>query len=201
MLKPPSLLTQGFNKNKKARENLFNHMCSFGVRAEWRNGRRSVSSYLDVDISYYQERLVKPTPLECIAGYIMEDTIGDRSLKRLPHKSMNLIDGSISSYCSIIKYTKRIFMIKQENELASVLCGIDSGRIGEKEDRKKRAMEAEHQRKKKPEHKQMRDDDEGLIGLDTCEVLVRSVLEFGMDHVNNFKVKDLRVLLCYHFGS
>ena len=47
----------------------------------------------------------------------------------------------------------------------------------------------------------VRDDDEGLIGLDTCEVLVRSVLEFGMDHVNNFKVKDLRVLLCYHFGS
>ena len=22
-----------------------------------------------------------------------------------------------------------------------------------------------------------------------------------MDHINNLKVKDLRVLLCYHFGS
>ena len=47
----------------------------------------------------------------------------------------------------------------------------------------------------------MRDDDERLKGLETCEVLVRSVLAFGMDHINNLKVKDLRVLLCYHFGS
>ena len=28
-----------------------------------------------------------------------------------------------------------------------------------------------------------------------------SVLVFGMDHVNNLKLKDLRVLLRYHFGS
>ena len=47
----------------------------------------------------------------------------------------------------------------------------------------------------------MRDDDEGLKGIDTCEVLVHSVLVFGMDHINNLKVKDLRFLLCYHFGS
>ena len=31
--------------------------------------------------------------------------------------------------------------------------------------------------------------------------MVRSVLEFGMDHINNLKVKNLRVILCYHFGS
>ena len=31
--------------------------------------------------------------------------------------------------------------------------------------------------------------------------MVRSVLTFGMDHINNLKVKELRVLLCYHFGS
>ena len=45
----------------------------------------------------------------------------------------------------------------------------------------------------------MRHVDESLKGLDTCEVLVSSALEFGMDHINNLKVKDLRVLLCYHF--
>ena len=31
--------------------------------------------------------------------------------------------------------------------------------------------------------------------------MVSLVLLFGMDHINNLKVKDLRVLLCYHFGS
>ena len=47
----------------------------------------------------------------------------------------------------------------------------------------------------------MINNDKMLKGIDTCEVLVRSVLEFGMDYINNLKVKDLRVLLCYQFGS
>ena len=62
-------------------------------------------------------------------------------------------------------------------------------------------MEAEDQSNKKSEQKQTRDDDERLKGLETCEVLVHSVLAFGMDHINKLNVKDLRVLLCYHFGS
>ena len=83
LLKPTSLITQGFNKNKKAQEKLFKHMCNFGARSEWRNERRAVSYYLDVEISNYEYRLVNPTPLDCIVGYIMEDAIGDRALKRL----------------------------------------------------------------------------------------------------------------------
>ena len=47
----------------------------------------------------------------------------------------------------------------------------------------------------------MRYDDKRLKGLETCEVWFCSVLAFGMDHINNLKVKDLRVLLCYQFGS
>ena len=201
MLKPPSLLTQVFNKNKKAKENIFNNMCNFGVQAEWRNGRISVSSYLDVEIRNDQYRLVNPTPLECIAGYTVGYAIDDRALKRLSQQSLNIIDGSTSSYCSIINSPERLHMIKKVNELASVQCNIESDRLGAKEERKKRDTEAEDQRKKKSEKKQMRDDNERLKGLETYEFLVRSVLEFGMDHINNLKVKDLRVLLCYHFGS
>ena len=92
-------------------------------------------------------------------------------------------------------------MIKQSDELMSVLCDIEAGRLGAKEDRNKRAMEAEYQRNKKPEKKQMRDDVKRSKRLETCEVLVRSVLEFGMDYINNLKMKDIRVLLRYHFGS
>ena len=98
MLKPPSLITQVFNKNKKAQKKLFNHMCNFGAQAEWRNGKRAFSSYLDVEISNYQYHLVNPTPLDCITGYIIEDAIGDRDLKRLPQRRLNIIDVSISSY-------------------------------------------------------------------------------------------------------
>ena len=50
-------------------------------------------------------------------------------------------------------------------------------------------MEAEYQRKKKSEKKQMREDGDRLKGIVTCEVLAHSVLEFDMDHINNLKVK------------
>ena len=39
------------------------------------------------------------------------------------------------------------------------------------------------------------------MGIHTCEVLVSSVLEFRIDHINNLKVKEYRVLICYHFRS
>ena len=85
--------------------------------------------------------------------------------------------------------------------MAYVLCNIYSDHLGAKEDRKKRETEEDYQRKKKSEQKQMRDDDERLKGIETCEVLVRSDLAFGMDHINNLEVKDLRVIICYHSGS
>ena len=47
----------------------------------------------------------------------------------------------------------------------------------------------------------MKEDDKSLKGLETCEFLVRSFLAFGVDHINNLKVKELMVLLCCHFGS
>ena len=92
-------------------------------------------------------------------------------------------------------------MIKQENELASVLCDIEYDRLGEGEDIKKREMEEEDQRKKKYEQKEMRDNYKRLKVLETYEVLVCSVLVFSMDHINNLKVKDLRVIIRYHSGS
>ena len=72
-------------------------MCNFGAQVEWRNGIIDVSYHLDVEISNNQYRLVNPSPLDCIAGYIMEDAIGDRDLKRPPQRRLNIIDVSISS--------------------------------------------------------------------------------------------------------
>ena len=37
-------------------------------------------------------------------------------------------------------------------------------------------------------------------GIEICEALVCSVLTFGMNHINNLKVKELRVIICCHFG-
>ena len=131
----------------------------------------------------------------------MGDYVGGRALKRLHQRRLNFIDGSIPSYCSILNSPEQLDLIKQANKLASVTGDIESDHLGEKEDRKKIATEEEDQRNKKAEQKQMREDEERLKGLETCEDLVHPVLAFGMDHINNIKLKELRVLLCYHFGS
>ena len=117
MFKHPSLLSKIFNKNNKSQENIFKHMCNFGERAEWRNGRIMVSYYLNVNTSNDKYRLVNPTPLECITGYIMEDVISDIALNSMTKQIINIIDGYISSYCSFLNSPEWLHMIKQENEL------------------------------------------------------------------------------------
>ena len=95
MLKPSHLLAYGFGNNRTSQEKLFRHMGNFWSRSEWREGRRVISSYLDVDTTKYHFHLLNPTPLDCIAGYIMDDAFSERALKRLSHGRLNFIDGSI----------------------------------------------------------------------------------------------------------
>ena len=102
MLKTYQLITQGFENNRTSQEKLFKKMCNFGSQEEWRKGGIVISSYLDVETTNDQFRLLNPTPLDCIAGFKMEDAVGERDFKRLPQISLNFIDVSISSYCSIL---------------------------------------------------------------------------------------------------
>ena len=60
----------------------------------------------------------------------MEDDIGDKNLMRMRQRSRNIIDSSISSHFSIINSSKRLHMINQSNELASVICDVESDRLG-----------------------------------------------------------------------
>ena len=70
------------------------------------------------------------------------DAIGDGDLNRLPWIRLNITDGSISSYCSIINDPEQLHMIKQSKEFSYVICDIESGRVGSKEYRKKIHMKA-----------------------------------------------------------
>ena len=60
--------------------------------------------------------------------------------------------------------------------------------------------EVEENSRQKSEEKQVRENEDKLRGLENCEALVRSLLKFGMDHINTLKVKELRVILRYQFG-
>ena len=55
----------------------------------------SFSYYLNIETGKDQYHLISPNPLDCIAGYMMEDAVVDRDLKRMPQRRLNLIDGFI----------------------------------------------------------------------------------------------------------
>ena len=86
----------------------------------------------------------------------MEDVVCDRALKRLTQIRLNFIDVYISSYCSIINLPERLEHIRQANKLASVLCDLESDHTRKNEDKKKRAIEAEENIRRKYEEKQVR---------------------------------------------
>ena len=67
----------------------------------------------------------------------------------MPHRRLNFIDVSISSYCDILNSPKRLEQTRQENKLASVLCDFESDCTREKGDKNKRATEAEENRRRK----------------------------------------------------
>ena len=79
----------------------------------------------------HQYSLPNPTPLDCITGYITEDAVGERALKRPHQRRLNFMDGYISSYCFIINTPERLELIGQANKSASVLCNLDSDRTRE----------------------------------------------------------------------
>ena len=140
-------------------------------------------------------------PLDFIVVYIMEDATGNRYLKRLPQIRLNFIDGYISSYCSVINSPKRLEEVKQSNKMASIMCDLESDCMREREEENKRGMEADENRSRKSEEKQVRGKKDRLRVLDRCEYLVCSVLTFGMNNINYLKLKELRVILRYYFGS
>ena len=83
LLKPPSFPTQLFKENNKSHLNIFKHMCHFAEWSKCRIRRISVSSYIDVDIRKYQEHLLNPNTFDCITGYNIEYSVGDRALNNL----------------------------------------------------------------------------------------------------------------------
>ena len=74
-------------------------MCNVGSRAAWKGGVRRVSDALDVAVTSDNLHILNPYPLDTIIGYIMHDAKGEGDRGKPPQRRLNIIDGSINSYC------------------------------------------------------------------------------------------------------
>eukprot|EP00957_Ditylum_brightwellii_P101843 7761962-Ditylum_brightwellii.AAC.1 len=63
----------------------------------------------------------------------MEDTKGEGAKRHLPAWHLNMIDGCISSWCSILNSTYRLELIKQANQLSAVLGEIETDKTQDKD--------------------------------------------------------------------
>ena len=123
MLKPYHLLTQGFENNKTGQKKLFKHMCNSGARAECRQGGRVVSSYLDVDTTKQQFRILNLTPLDCIAGHVIEYDVGDSALKRLYQIRLKFIDDIFQVTVLFLTHPNKLIILGKQKRWR-MLCVI-----------------------------------------------------------------------------
>eukprot|EP00957_Ditylum_brightwellii_P047407 3600847-Ditylum_brightwellii.AAC.1 len=65
----------------------------------------------------------------------MEDTKGEGARKHLPARRLNMIDGCISSWLSVLNSRERIGLIRQSNELAKVLGKLKQDKEEDKEEK------------------------------------------------------------------
>ena len=117
-------------------------MISFRNRMNFEQEKQEVSHYLDVSITPEQQRLINPTTLDTITGFIIKDSQGEGAKKKLPQRRLNMVDAAISSHCCILNSTERLELIRKSNEVAAIMGEIETDRLRIREENK-RKKEAE----------------------------------------------------------
>ena len=98
-LMPNNLMVQDLKTNRKLQEKLLKYMFNVGARAAWIYGVRRVSDALDVSVMVDKLSILNPSPFDTIIDYIMKDEKDEEARKKLSQRRLNIIDGSINSYC------------------------------------------------------------------------------------------------------
>jgi hypothetical protein len=148
-------LMDGYKVNKKCphrQKQLFDHFTNFAARSHWKNGDEELqpSTWLNLDITDDQRRLLAPKPKDVVRGAILNDTMGEGAKKKLAKRRINFWDGNISSYSRVLNSEEQLSNMKEVNELTAVLGEIRAENEQERESRAKlRAVDAEQREKRK----------------------------------------------------
>ena len=133
----------------------------------------------------------------------MKDTSGKGARFRLPARRLNIIDGNISAYSALLNSKDRMKLVKEANELASVIGAIDNEREQEKEEKKRRKLKEEALKLLRREKRDAQAAEKHREALETSRLLIADVEQYGEEHFNSKKVnkQELVNLIRYFFGS
>ena len=120
MLLPPSFLTAikeaKTNIEKvSAREKRFSDTVQFRNRTNYAKQNICISVYLNAEVSKDQRHLLNPTVLDNFSGFILKDRQGKGAKKRLPQRRLNLVEGQISSQCSVLNSEESMKLVRLSN--------------------------------------------------------------------------------------
>ena len=202
-LKPPLLITAITAAEDKdtPRMNLFHHMVTFRNRNGFAEEKQKVSAYLNCECTCDQQKLLNPSVLDTMIGFVMKDSQGEGAKKRLPQRRLNFIDGMISSHCSVLNSTERLALICQANEVSAVMVDLEEERHKKKEEQKRKRSDELAKAKKRREEKEAKEREAKRTGLLECGAIMEKLDSMGEVAFQTMKVGELRALIRYQFNS
>ena len=202
MLKPPDLLDNlGSVDKKSAQYALYNHMIKYRNRCSYQEKEQKVSEYLHCEVTCDQQKLLNPSVLDTIVGYVMQDSQGEGAKKRFPQRRLNFIDGTVSSHCRVLNSKERLVLIRQANEVAGVLGDLETDRLLKKDEQKEKRAEEEATLEERRIKKITKDKESMETALLTCSSILCDININGVLHFNSLNMDDLKSMIRYHFKS
>ena len=156
---------------------------------------------MNVECTKEQQRLLNPTVLDTITGFIIKDSQGDGAKRRLPQRRLNLVDANISSHCCVLNSQERMELIRKSNEVAAIMGEIENNRNQRREANKRKKQDdqaAKAARKKLQQEKQKEKENKAR---ETCEKTMELLGEKGTVHIQKLTVPVMKDLLRFVFCS
>ena len=191
----------GSADKKSAQYALYNHMIKYRSRCSYQEKEQKVSEYLHCEVTCDQQKLLNPSVLDTIVGYVMQDSQGEGTKKRLPQRRLNFIKSTVSSHCRVQNSKERLVLIRQANEVAGVLGDLETDRLLKKAEQKKKRAEEEATLEERRIKKITKDKESMETALLTCSSILCDININGVLNFNSLKVDDLKSMIRYHFKS
>ena len=141
-------------------------------------------------------RLFNPMKQETFIGAAMEDSSGQKAVKKVAKRQINMATGNVASYSALMNGPHQLVQFQQTNALSAIFCELHSEKVREKEAtaKKKRGEQAEKVGKKTEQGKKDEETKERIMpGLEKD-------VAAGIDVVVMLPNKRSREMLRYYFN-
>jgi hypothetical protein len=112
------------------------------------------SAALNVEVSVDQMKLLQPTLADVTMGSIIDQCMGEKAVKKLAKRRINMVDSNVELYSRILNDGPRLEHIAETNKIAAMLGELEAERVAKRDKKvaERKAMQEEKKRKKDADH-------------------------------------------------